>query len=61
MPEEINRRAADICSSMYFIPTEKSAINLLAEGFSHKNLFITGKTEKTISGHESSRFENEGK
>ena len=44
MPEEINRRAADICSSMYFIPTEKSAINLLAEGFSHKNLFITGNT-----------------
>lgn len=44
MPEEINRRAADVCSSMYFIPTEKSAINLLSEGFSHKNLFITGNT-----------------
>jgi UDP-N-acetylglucosamine 2-epimerase (non-hydrolysing) len=29
---------------MYFIPTEESAINLLAEGFSHKNLFITGNT-----------------
>ena len=44
MPEEINRRAADVCSSMYFIPTEESAINLLAEGFSHKNLIITGNT-----------------
>ena len=44
MPEEINRRVADITSSMYFIPTEESAINLLAEGFSHKNLFITGNT-----------------
>ncbi|WP_407453643.1 non-hydrolyzing UDP-N-acetylglucosamine 2-epimerase [Methanobrevibacter sp.] len=44
MPEEINRRAADVCSVMYFIPTEESAINLLAEGFSHKNLFITGNT-----------------
>lgn len=44
MPEEINRRVADICSTMYFIPTEQSAINLLAEGFSRKNLFITGNT-----------------
>lgn len=44
MPEEINRRVADICSAMYFIPTEESAINLLAEGFSRKNLIITGNT-----------------
>ena len=44
MPEEVNRRAADVCSSMYFIPTEESAINLLAEGFSRKNLIITGNT-----------------
>ena len=44
MPEEINRIVADICSTMYFIPTEESAINLLAEGFSRKNLLITGNT-----------------
>lgn len=44
MPEEINRRVADVCSIMYFIPTEESAINLLAEGFSRKNLIITGNT-----------------
>ena len=44
MPEEINRRAADVTSAMYFIPTEESAINLLAEGFSPKNMFITGNT-----------------
>ena len=44
MPEEINRRACDVTSTMYFIPTEESAINLLAEGFSRKNLFITGNT-----------------
>ncbi len=44
MPEEVNRRAADVCSTMYFIPTTESAINLLAEGFSRKNLFITGNT-----------------
>lgn len=44
MPEEVNRRAADVTTTMYFIPTEESAINLLAEGFSRKNMFITGNT-----------------
>ena len=44
MPEEINRRVADVCSTMYFIPTVESAVNLLAEGLSRKSLFITGNT-----------------
>ena len=44
MPEEVNRRVADVTSTMYFIPTEQSAINLLAEGFSRKDMFITGNT-----------------
>ncbi|WP_295030032.1 non-hydrolyzing UDP-N-acetylglucosamine 2-epimerase [uncultured Methanobrevibacter sp.] len=44
MPEEVNRRAADVCSTMYFVPTVESAINLLAEGYSRKNLFVTGNT-----------------
>ena len=44
MPEEVNRRVADVCSAMYFIPTIDSAINLLAEGYSRKNLIITGNT-----------------
>ena len=44
MPEEINRRVCDVTSTMYFVPTEESAINLLAEGYSRKNLIITGNT-----------------
>ena len=44
MPEEVNRRACDVTSTMFFIPTEESAINLLAEGFSRKNMLITGNT-----------------
>lgn len=44
MPEEINRRVADVTSSMYFVPTEESAINLLSEGYSHRNLIIAGNT-----------------
>ena len=44
MPEEINRRVADVASSLYFVPTVESAINLLAEGFSRRNIIITGNT-----------------
>lgn len=44
MPEEINRKSADICSQMYFVPTKESAINLLAEEIHRKNIFITGNT-----------------
>ena len=44
MPEEINREIADVCSKLYFVPTEESAINLLFEGISPKDIFITGNT-----------------
>lgn len=44
MPEEINREVADVCSKMYFVPTEESAINLLFDGISPKDIFITGNT-----------------
>lgn len=44
MPEEINRKVADICSKLYFVPTSKSAINLSLEGISRKDIFITGNT-----------------
>lgn len=44
MPEEINRIVADICSHMYFVPTEKAAIQLLLEGLDPYKIFITGNT-----------------
>jgi len=44
MPEEINREVADVCSKLYFVPTEESAINLLFEGISPKDIIITGNT-----------------
>jgi UDP-N-acetylglucosamine 2-epimerase (non-hydrolysing) len=44
MPEEINRQIADICSTMYFVPTEESAINLLFENINPHNVFVTGNT-----------------
>ena len=44
MPEEINRRIADICAELHFAPTEKAAINLLHEGVLPHRIFITGNT-----------------
>lgn len=44
MPEEINRVIADICSQLFFVPTEESAINLIFEGLHPSNIYITGNT-----------------
>ncbi len=44
MPEEINRQIADVCSAMFFVPTEESAINLLFENIDPHKIFITGNT-----------------
>ncbi len=44
MPEEINREVADICSKLYFVPTEESALNLLFAGMDPEDIFITGNT-----------------
>lgn len=44
MPEEINRRIADICSSIHFCPTHLSGLNLLFEGIEPQRIFITGNT-----------------
>ena len=44
MPEEINRQIADICSNIFFVPTEESAINLLFENVNPHEIYITGNT-----------------
>lgn len=44
MPEEINRVVADVCSSLFFVPTEESALNLIFEGLDPHNIYITGNT-----------------
>ncbi|MCG2828815.1 non-hydrolyzing UDP-N-acetylglucosamine 2-epimerase [Methanothermobacter sp. K4] len=44
MPEEINRMVADVCSKLYYVPTEASAINLLMEGVDPETIFVTGNT-----------------
>ncbi len=44
MPEEINRKIADCCSTMYFVPTEESALNLAMESIDPHEILITGNT-----------------
>lgn len=44
MPEEINRLMADVCTKMYFVPTEESGLNLISEGTYYKNIYVTGNT-----------------
>ena len=43
-PEEFNRQAVSIVSSLNFCPTELSKNNLLREGRSKDSLFVTGNT-----------------
>lgn len=42
-PEELNRRVADIVSTLHFCPTQTAKENLLKEGIKD-NLYVTGNT-----------------
>jgi UDP-N-acetylglucosamine 2-epimerase (non-hydrolysing) len=44
MPEEINRRLTDHCSTLLFTPTENCTQNLLKEGISKAKIHQTGDT-----------------
>ncbi len=44
MPEEINRRLTDHCSTLLFTPTENCTKNLLKEGFAKNKIHQTGDT-----------------
>lgn len=43
-PEEMNRRAISLMSSLHFAPTERSCDILLREGISPERIFCTGNT-----------------
>jgi len=44
IPEEINRRLTDHCSTLLFAPTKNCANNLLKEGINEKNIYLAGDT-----------------
>lgn len=43
-PEEVNRQVTGVIADMHFAPTEISKGNLLREGKSEKNIYVTGNT-----------------
>jgi len=43
-PEEINRILSDSLADLHFPPTEKARGNLISEGLSPDNVFVTGNT-----------------
>lgn len=43
-PEEINRRIAGCVADLHFAPTERARDNLLREGVSAEDVFVTGNT-----------------
>lgn len=43
-PEEFNRHAVGIISSLDFAPTEKAKANLIREGKNEKSIWVTGNT-----------------
>jgi UDP-N-acetylglucosamine 2-epimerase (non-hydrolysing) len=43
-PEEINRRIAACVTDLHFAPTERARDNLLREGVSPEDVFVTGNT-----------------
>ena len=44
MPEELNRRLADHCSDLLFVPTKKAKEILVKENVSKKKIILTGNT-----------------
>jgi len=44
MPEEVNRRLTDHCSTILFTPTENCTKNLLKEGIEKSKIYQTGDT-----------------
>lgn len=44
MPEEVNRRIADHCSTVLFAPTKTAYKNLIREGISRDSVFLVGDT-----------------
>jgi UDP-N-acetylglucosamine 2-epimerase (non-hydrolysing) len=43
-PEELNRRLAGVIADYHFSPTDLARDNLLAEGVSTENIWVTGNT-----------------
>lgn len=43
-PEEYYRKIISVASTLHFTPTKQASLNLIREGVSKKNIFLTGNT-----------------
>lgn len=57
VPEEINRRVIDHCSSVLMPYTERSRANLLREGIQSASVFVTGNPIKQVIDHHVARID----
>lgn len=60
VPEEVNRRVIDHCSSVLLPYTERSRQNLLAEGIPGQRIYVTGNPIKEVIDHYADRIAASG-
>lgn len=58
VPEEVNRRIIDHCSTVLMPYTERSRQNLLREGIAGENIFVTGNPIKEVLDHYGPQIED---
>ncbi len=57
VPEEVNRRVIDHCSSVLMPYTHRSAENLVREGIARERIFVTGNPIKEVLDHYAGEIE----
>lgn len=57
VPEEVNRRVIDHCSSVLMPYTERSRANLIAEGIAGDRIFVTGNPIKEVMDKHRARID----
>ncbi len=58
VPEEINRKIVDHISDFNLVYTERARQHLLAEGFPHRKIYLTGSPMKEVLDHYKSKINN---
>ena len=57
VPEEVNRRVIDHCSSVLMPYTHRSKENLVREGFPEDRIYVTGNPINQVIGHYAAQIE----
>jgi UDP-N-acetyl-L-fucosamine synthase len=57
VPEEVNRKIVDHVSDINLVYTENARRHLLAEGKSHREVYVTGSPMREVLNHQASKIE----